>query len=94
MYNRFYLDPHITPELAGTELKYNFRNDRLTINLDSNSYAVSNKKFKIICDRNFGFFNAFALNYTVLMAAFLAALQVNTDNHLTLKINNWNTLKK
>jgi len=94
LYNRFYLDPHITPELAGTELKYNFRGDRLTINLDNDSYSVSNKKFKIICDKDFGF-SAVGnqLSYFKGNSA-TATLQVTTDDRLTLKINNWSILKK
>jgi len=40
LYNRFYLDPHITPELAGTKLNYNFRSNRLIVSLDSSSYSV------------------------------------------------------
>ena len=93
LYNRFYLDPHITPELAGTELKYNFRGDRLTINLDNNSYAVANKRFKVISDKSFGF-NAVgnSLSYFNGSSA-TAALQVSTDSHLTLKINNWGAEK-
>ncbi len=55
LYNRFYLDPHITEQLAGTEIKYTYRNQPLTINLDKNQYAVSNTQFKIISKTDFGF---------------------------------------
>jgi hypothetical protein len=58
LYNRFYLDPHMTNELSGTELRYNYRGDRLTIHLDSGSYAVSNKRFKVISPTHFGFYAA------------------------------------
>ena len=57
LYNRFYLDPHITKELAGTQLKYNYRDQSLTIDLDINKYAVSNNRFKIISKTGFGFFS-------------------------------------
>ncbi|HRI20379.1 MAG TPA: hypothetical protein PLA68_05475, partial [Panacibacter sp.] len=55
LYNRFYLDPHITSSTAGTELKYNYRGQRLTIALDMDKYSVSNKKFKITDTHDFGF---------------------------------------
>jgi hypothetical protein len=56
LYNRFYLNPHITDQLAGTELKYNYQGQKLTIALDMNRYAVSNNRYKIISKKHFGFF--------------------------------------
>jgi hypothetical protein len=56
MHNRFYLDPHITPELAGTKVKYQFRGQVLSIDLDLNRYSVSNGQFKINAARDFGFY--------------------------------------
>ncbi|MDN5287990.1 MAG: hypothetical protein JWR38_4264 [Mucilaginibacter sp.] len=93
LYNRFYLDPHITPELAGTALNYIFRDQRLIINLDKDSYAVSNQRFKIICNKNFGF-NASQnqLSYFNSSNA-IASLQITTDNPLTIKLNNWDAGK-
>jgi len=93
LYNRFYLDPHITPELAGTELKYNFRGQRLTINLDNNSYSVSNKTFKVISPESFGF-NATANQLFYFNGDNpLAALLVTTDKPFTLKLNVWGQKK-
>jgi hypothetical protein len=93
LYNRFYLDPHITPELAGTELKYNFRDQHLTINLDNDSYAVSNNMFKIICNKNFGF-NATKNRLTYFDGSnSIASLQITTDKPLTIKLNNWSAEK-
>ena len=57
LYNRFYLDPHITKELAGTSVKYNYRNQKLIIDLDTNKYAVSGARFKVISKSDFGFFS-------------------------------------
>jgi hypothetical protein len=57
LYNRFYLNPHITDELAGTQVKYNFRNQQLTIDLAVNNYSVSNNQFKIKSRTDFGFFS-------------------------------------
>jgi hypothetical protein len=58
LYNRFYLDPHITPELAGTQIKYNYRDQPLIIDLDVNRYAISNGQFTIIDKADFGFYSA------------------------------------
>lgn len=57
LYNRFYLDPHITRELAGTQLTYLYRNQQLVIDLHVTQYAVSNNRFKIIAGNKFGFFS-------------------------------------
>jgi hypothetical protein len=94
LYNRLYLDPHITPELAGTELKYNFHNQRLTVNLDLNRYAVSNADFKIIDTRRFGFQ---AVKNQLLYFNdndSVASLQVMSATPLTLTINTWNNEKR
>jgi Bacterial alpha-L-rhamnosidase 6 hairpin glycosidase domain len=56
-YNRFYLNPHITEQLAGTQLKYNFRDQQLTIDLAMNKFAVSNGQFKIVGTTDFGFYS-------------------------------------
>lgn len=57
LYNRFYLDPHITPALAGTQVKYKYRDQQLTIDLDMNKFAVSNGRFKIQSRTDFGFYS-------------------------------------
>lgn len=57
LYNRFYLNPHITQELAGTKVKYNFRGQPLVIDLNMNSYTVSNGNFTISAATDFGFYN-------------------------------------
>jgi hypothetical protein len=93
LYNRFYLDPHITRELAGTALNYNFRNQRLTINLDSNSYAVANKMFKVIAHRDFGF-NAAGHQLSYFDGSNAnTSLQVTSEKHLTIEIKNWDPEK-
>src|SRR6185437_12299682 len=89
LYNRFYLNPHITPELSGTELRYRFRGERLTIKLDSGHYAVSNKQFTIVSKKNFGF-NACKSqlqyfdgnNHDI-------SLEVTSEKGLTLDIRKW-----
>jgi len=93
LYNRFYLDPHITPELAGTALNYNFRNERLSINLDSNKYAVANKRFKIIAHRNFGFYATKDQLRYFDGSNENVSLQITTQKHLTIEIKNWDPSK-
>ena len=89
LYNRLYLDPHITPELAGTELKYNFRNERLTINLDKDRYAVSDGRFTLISGKRFGFFTTKdRLTYFDDSSA-SASLQITTGGPLTILLKNW-----
>jgi hypothetical protein len=57
LYNRLYLNPHIMDKLSGTRLLYNFRGEKLTIGLDKNLYAISNKQFKITSKTDFGFYS-------------------------------------
>lgn len=92
LHNRFYLDPHITSELAGTELKYNFRDQELAISLDMNKYKVANNQFAITDSKNFGFFST--ANELLYFNADQenAALQVSTkiNGNLSLDIKMWN----
>jgi hypothetical protein len=89
LYNRFYLDPHITPELAGTVLNYKFRDKRLTISLDNNSYSVADKMFKVIDKQKFGFNTnqneLFYFNGNNPKACLMAKSAVP----LTIEIRNW-----
>ncbi|MEO6964039.1 MAG: fibronectin type III domain-containing protein, partial [Puia sp.] len=48
--------PHISKALSGTQLKYNFRGQSLTVVLDLQHYSVSNGQYKIICSGDFGFY--------------------------------------
>lgn len=87
-YNRFYLNPHITPELEGTSLNYKFRGERLVISLDHDKYAVGNGRFKVIAPKDFGFYatktqlSYFDGNNTN------AALEVTSAKPLTIEIKN------
>jgi len=57
LYNRFYLDPHITAASAGTQVRYRFRDQSLLIDLSMDHYSVSNGRFAITAGRDFGFFS-------------------------------------
>jgi hypothetical protein len=56
LYNRLYLDPHLPKQLAGTELNYNFRNEKLKINLEPSKYSISNGRFTLAGSKSFGFY--------------------------------------
>jgi Bacterial alpha-L-rhamnosidase 6 hairpin glycosidase domain len=95
MYNRFYLNPKITEELSGTQLKYNYRNQRLTIDLALNKYSVSDDKFTISSGADFGFFSK---GNTVLFfnkADTSASLSLQTDMkaRVEITINEWSADK-
>jgi hypothetical protein len=92
MHNRLYLNPHLTEKLSGTKLNYDFRGDKLIIDLDKDRYSVSNNKFKLTSANDFGFnagqneleyFNSKNNTYS------LKAKTENTGN-LTIEIIRWN----
>jgi hypothetical protein len=91
LYNRFYLDPHITHELAGTQVKYNYRSQKLLIDLEMNKYAVSNGQFKITDKTDFGFYGTNNELSYFKGASDKAYLQVKTlsNTNLSLDINSW-----
>ena len=55
LHNRFYLDPHITKDLAGTEVRYRYRDQLLSIALDMNDYQISDGVHRIRASADFGF---------------------------------------
>jgi hypothetical protein len=91
MYNRFYLDPHITKDLAGTQVKYNYRNQKLTIDLDMDHYAISNGQFKIISKTNFGFFSSVRelLYFSGSINTVSLKVKTTAKRNLTIDIKMW-----
>jgi len=91
LYNRFYLDPHITKELAGTQVKYNYRNKQLLIDLDTNKYAVSDEQFKIISTTKFGFYHSENSVSYFNGNSDTASFQLSTisKQKLTIEIQKW-----
>jgi hypothetical protein len=57
LYNRLYLNPHLPAKLSGTELIYNFRQNKLKIGLALNNYFISDRQFKISSKFDFGFYS-------------------------------------
>jgi hypothetical protein len=93
LYNRFYLNPHITSGLNGTSLKYNFRGKHLAITLDSNNYSVSDNRFKVASGTGFGFFTAKnRLSYFNGNSS-AVSLQATSAGHVAIAIENWDKSK-
>lgn len=93
LYNRFYLDPHLTPELAGTALNYTFRNKQLKISLGLDRYSVADALFKVVSAKNFGFnTTANQLSYFDGKSS-VVSMQVTYAQKLDIEINDWNTQK-
>lgn len=55
LFDRLLLDPHLTPELNGTVLKYHYHNQLLKISLDTGRYTISNDKFSLTAKTQFGY---------------------------------------
>jgi hypothetical protein len=92
LYNRFYLNPHITPDLAGTEIKYNFRDQQLTIGLNMHRYSVSNGRFKITAANDFGFYSFpnELLYFNGNSATASLKVKTSSNGNLSLDIKSWN----
>lgn len=93
LYNRFYLSPHITSELSGSRLFYNYRAERLIISLDTNLYSVSNKKFTIGSKNDFGYFSAgnTVMYFNKDNPVYSLKATVKNKNHLGLQIDACNS---
>ncbi|MGN6299440.1 MAG: alpha-L-rhamnosidase-related protein [Ginsengibacter sp.] len=93
LYNRFYLDPHITSELSGSRLYYDFRGERLIIGLDTNLYSVSNKRFTISSKNDFGYFSVVdtVMYFHKDNPVYSLKAIAKNKNHLNLQINECNS---
>lgn len=52
--NRLYLEPHLTPQLNGTRLEYELRNQRHSVTLSVNDYAVTVEGWSVRAHTPFG----------------------------------------
>lgn len=94
LYNRLLLDPHLTPELNGTVLKYHFHNQLLKISLNMNDYTISDGKFQLTADQQFGFSSSGnQLTYFNGDDA-LPSLAISHFGGITVNINSWNDQHK
>jgi hypothetical protein len=89
LYNRLYLNPHLPAKLSGTELIYNFRQNKLKIGLTANNYFISDKQFKISSKRDFGFFSS--QNEVVYFKEKndLYSLKAQSAENISLEIVKW-----
>lgn len=90
-YSRFYLNPHITGELAGTQVKYNYRDQKLMVDLNIDKHAVSDGRFRIISTTDFGFFSkGDELSYfNGANNTFSLKIQTAAKGSLTISIQRW-----
>lgn len=93
LYNRFYLDPHITGELAGTEVKYNYRDKRLTIGLDMDRYSVSDGRFTVVAKTDFGFYSKGNELLYFNGKSKRASMRVTAGGAVSLDIQQWTAEK-
>ena len=64
LYNRLYLEPHLTADLNGTQLKYWLRNQYYIINLSKENYSIDVNNFSVSNKNPFGInYNGNELNY-------------------------------
>ncbi len=92
MHNRMYLNPHLPEKLSGTTLNYNFRGEKLTIELDKDSYSISNPQFKLRAKAEFGF-NAVKneLEYfNINDDTYSLKAKLKNSGKLSLEIEKWN----
>jgi hypothetical protein len=90
-HNRLYLDPHLTEKLSGTTMNYLFRGEKLMIELNMNRYAISNSRFKIISESDFGFYasrNSLKYYHSNQDTVSLKA-EIPEGGKLTIDIKNW-----
>jgi hypothetical protein len=76
-YNRLYLEPHLTTELNGTQLKYRLRNQDYLIELSKDKYTIG------INDCNVSNNKPFAVNYSNNELEYFNG----NDNHFSLKVS-------
>ncbi|MEO8416614.1 MAG: hypothetical protein ABI472_23315 [Ginsengibacter sp.] len=88
LYNRFYLNPHITKELSGSRLNYDYRGERLLIGLDTNLYTISGNQFTLGSKADFGFSSTAntLLYFDKNNPVFSIKSTVRNSTHLTLNI--------
>jgi hypothetical protein len=89
LHNRFYLEPHITPELAGTELRYKFRGQLLRIGLDTGHYVVADRGWSITASSAFGFFHTGDILQYFAGTGERPSLEATTNKTLKLEVLHW-----
>jgi hypothetical protein len=91
LYNRLYLNPHLPEKLAGTKLHYNFRNERLDIELGRSLYSISNGRFTLKSYRDFGFYSLRDELFYFDRSDELFGLKVRSSKNAVIEITDWET---
>lgn len=93
LYNRLYLNPHLTKKLNGTELNYTFRGNSLKIGLSENHYSVANEQFEIMSSKHFGFYSLGSNLYYFNGNSDSTSLKIQTKSNqkISLEILKWDS---
>jgi hypothetical protein len=89
LYNRLYLNPHLPGKLSGTELLYNFRQEKLKIELTTGKYSIAGTRFKVISKSDFGFFVSGNELSFFHGKSNVSSLKAQTTTTVSLEIMNW-----
>jgi hypothetical protein len=89
LYNRLYLNPHLTKDLAGTKLNYNFRGQKLIVDLSPDNYTIRNNQFSITSTKDFGFYAGKDTLMYFDRASDKPALRIETNGNLAIDIKAW-----
>jgi hypothetical protein len=92
-YDRLYLNPHLTPELNGTKLKYRLREQDYTISLSMNDYAIEVAGDSVHDNRAFGVQsqNGRLNYYRDMKGAASLSVRHKSSAGLTLDTADWDT---
>ncbi len=85
-----------TKDLAGTIIKYNYRDQKLNIGLEMNKFSVDNGKHQIISKNHFGFFSAgnqlSYFNGNEAKSSLIA--ETLNDKSVIIEVKEWSDRKK
>ncbi|WP_377137157.1 alpha-L-rhamnosidase-related protein [Mucilaginibacter lutimaris] len=94
LYNRLYLDPHLTPELAGTMLKYHYQDQLLNIRLSPGDYIIADGRVELRAAEKFGFYATGNLLSYFDKGDENPAMQITGSTRYRLTINLWTGQQK
>jgi hypothetical protein len=91
LYNRLYLNPHLTEKLNNTKLRYNYRGENLDIFLGKENYSIANKLFKLTSNISFGFYSEQNKLFFYNSKDETASMEILTgkNKNLSVEIINW-----
>ncbi len=92
-FNRLYLEPHMTEELNGTQVRYRLRDQDYFIRLSLNNYSMSSNSFTVCSSSNFSMNTEEnkLLWYSGRKRSPSLVLTRNSQTGLRIEILKWNT---